>query len=84
MLPYAHIMYTVVYILGKQRIFRRIKMLFHFQCAPHKTKNRASRLCFRINQGAALYIINFKRIAYHQHEVLHLIKPQEELYTALP
>ena len=21
---------------------------------------------------------------YHQHEVLHLIKPQEELYTALP
>ena len=32
------------------------------------------------NQGEALYIINSEGIAYHQHEVLHLIKPQEK-YT---
>ena len=28
------------------------------------------------NQGEALYIINSIGIAYHQHAVLHLIKPQ--------
>ena len=32
------------------------------------------------NQGVALYIINSEGIAYHQHAVLHLIKPQEK-YT---
>ena len=30
----------------------------------------------QINQGEALYIINSAGIAYHQHAVLHLIKPQ--------
>ena len=29
------------------------------------------------NQGGALYIINSEGIVYHQHKVLHLIKPQE-------
>ena len=28
------------------------------------------------NQGEALYITNFEEIAYHQHEVLHIIKSQ--------
>jgi len=36
------------------------------------------------NQGEALYIINSAGIAYHQHAVLHLIKPQEGLCTAMP
>jgi len=31
----------------------------------------------KTNQGEALYIINSVGIAYHQHAVLHLIKPQE-------
>ena len=31
---------------------------------------------FEINQGEALYIINSEGIVYHQHAVLHLIKPQ--------
>ena len=30
----------------------------------------------QINQGEALYIINSVGIAYHQHEVLYIIKPQ--------
>ena len=30
----------------------------------------------QINQGEALNIINSVGIAYHQHEVLYLIKPQ--------
>ena len=29
------------------------------------------------NQGEALNIINSEGIAYHQHNVLYLIKPQE-------
>ena len=29
-----------------------------------------------INQGGALYIINSEGIAYHQNEVLYIIKPQ--------
>ena len=29
----------------------------------------------RINQGVALYIIKAERFAYHQHEVLYIIKP---------
>ena len=32
---------------------------------------------FNFNQGEALYIINSKGIEYHQHEVLHIIKPRE-------
>jgi len=31
----------------------------------------------KTNQGEALYIINSEGIAYRQHEVLYLIKPQE-------
>ena len=30
------------------------------------------------NQGEALYIINSAGIAYHQNEVLYVIKPQED------
>ena len=39
---------------------------------------------FKQNQCEALYIINSAGIAYHQHAVLHLIKPQEGLCTAMP
>ena len=28
------------------------------------------------NHGVAVNIINFEEIAYHQHEVLYIIKPQ--------
>ena len=37
-------------------------------------------MILQCNQGEALYIINSVGIAYHQHAVLHLIKPQEK-YT---
>jgi len=30
----------------------------------------------RKNHGEAVYIINFAEIAYHQNEVLYIIKPQ--------
>ena len=33
-------------------------------------------MILQCNQGEALYIINSKGIVYHQHKVLHLIKPQ--------
>ena len=31
----------------------------------------------RFQHGKAVYIINSEGIAYHQHEVLYIIKPQE-------
>ena len=34
-------------------------------------------IILQTNQCEALYIINFEEIAYHQHEVLYIIKPQE-------
>ena len=33
---------------------------------------------WQINQGVALYIINSAGIAYYQHEVLYIFKPQED------
>ncbi len=35
-------------------------------------------LIFMKIKAIALYIINFVEIAYHQHEVLHIIKSQED------
>ena len=34
-------------------------------------------MIFQCNQGESLYIINSVGIAYHQHKVLYIIKPQE-------
>ena len=34
-------------------------------------------MILQCNQGEALYIINSVGIAYHQHKVLYIIKPQE-------
>ena len=31
------------------------------------------------NQGEALHITNFEEIAYHQHEVLHIIKSRDDI-----
>ena len=53
--------------------------------APPTTVLAAEGVCVTCifdgtNQGEALHIINSAGIAYHQHAVLHLIKPQEK-YT---
>ena len=34
-------------------------------------------MILQCNQGEALYLINSVGIAYHQHKVLYIIKPQE-------
>ena len=57
--------------------------------APPTTVLAAEGVCVTCifdgtNQGEALHIINSAGIAYHQHAVLHLIKPQEGLCTAMP
>ena len=49
--------------------------------APPTTVLAAEGVCVTCifdgtNQGEALYIINSAGIAYHQHALLHLIKPQ--------
>ena len=40
------------------------------------------RNCNLINHAGGVYIINSEGIAYHQHEVLYIIKPQERCTLA--
>ena len=44
-----------------------------------KLSRQAYIFCYKI-KAQALHIINFVEIVYHQHKVLHIIKPQER-YT---